>query len=298
VGACVELEAKGGGPNRSWTPVVPVPEETIAVAMFQWKRVPITRGLITRMLAYGLIIVVLCTGFAYAAAATSPAQYGARSEIVYPISSPAASGGFLRNDIHLATEIVTMESRQILEPIATKFHLTIDQLGKKMSASVLSNSEVIRVQVNDHSPAVAKALVGAIVTAYLQQLPNEDLNLQKTLHTSLDTANAAVASINDQLGRLGGTGTSPAAVALQANLQSALDNRNALQNQFNTAVANAAATPHVQQLTQPYLLNGKVSPKPVQTAIAGFLLGLMLAAGVIVLMIRRMLKKLPLDPNA
>ena len=30
-------------PIASWTPVVPVPQETVAVAMFQWKRLPITQ---------------------------------------------------------------------------------------------------------------------------------------------------------------------------------------------------------------------------------------------------------------
>ena len=292
----MELEAKGGGPNRSWTPVVPVPEETIAVAMFQWKRVPITRGLIARMLAYGLIIVMVCTGFAYAASATGPAVYGARSEILYPISAQAVAGQFLRDEIHLATEIVTLKSRQILAPVAAKYHLTIDALGQKVSASVVNNSEVIRVQVNDHSAANAEAMVGAIVTEYLRQLPNDALTQQATLHAQLDTANKTVSAINDQLTRIGST-TSPAAVAAQSQLQSALSNRDSLQNQLNAAVVAAAGTDHVQQLTQPYLLNGKVSPKPIQAGIAGFLLGLMLAAGVIVLMIRRMLKKLPLDPN-
>ena len=45
-GAPVELEAEDSTPRQpiaSWTPVVPVPQETVAVAMFQWKRLPLTQ---------------------------------------------------------------------------------------------------------------------------------------------------------------------------------------------------------------------------------------------------------------
>jgi capsular polysaccharide biosynthesis protein len=290
----VELEAKGGGPNRSWTPVVPVPEETIAVAMFQWKRVPITRAFITRMLAYAVIIVVLCTLLAYAASATSPAQYGARQEILYPISEQGSTSGLLRNEIHLQTQIVTIKSRQVLTPVAAKFHMTVDELGKKVSASVVNESQVIRVQINDHVPATATALVRAVVNEYFRQRPDDALEQQNTLKTQIAAANAAVTAATDKLNGLGAA-TSPAATAAQSLLQSALDNRNTLQSALDTSVAAAAGQDKVQQLTQPYLLDGKVSPKPLQAAIAGLLLGLMLAAGVVVLLVRRMLKRLPLD---
>jgi len=120
---------------------------------------------------------------------------------------------------------------------------------------------------------------------------------QKSLNAQIAAATATVASLTEQLDRLGANNSTPAAVALQSQLQSALDNRNSLQAELNQSVVGAAGQDKVQQLTQPYLLDGKVSPKPVQAAIAGFLLGLMLAAGVIFLMVRRLLKKLPLDPN-
>jgi len=53
----------------------------------------------------------------------------------------------------------------------------------------------------------------------------------------------------------------------------------------------------VQQLTQPYLLDGKVSPKAAASGDRRIPARLMIAAGVIVLMVRRMLRKLPSDPN-
>ena len=71
--------------------------------------------------------------------------------------------------------------------------------------------------------------------------------------------------------------------------------RSDLSTQLNTITVNQLQKPHVEQLTQPYLMNGKVSPKPVQGAIAGFLAGIMIAALVVGLLIRRLLKREP-DP--
>jgi capsular polysaccharide biosynthesis protein len=293
----VELEAKGGGPNRSWTPVVPVPEETVAVAMFQWKRVPLSRGVLLRFAAYGAIIVVACTVLAYALSATSPAKYGARSELKYPIAKGVESSPFLREDRVLQTQLVALKNRQVLAPVAAKYNMTIDELSKEVSASVLDNSEYIRVQVNDHEPAKAQALVGAVVKEYIKQLPNDDLNEQATLNKRIASANAEIASLTRQLNDSGSsTGTAtPAQVNLQDQISAMLDQRNSLQDKLDDAVVKAASEEHVQPITQPYLLEGKVSPKPLQAGIAGMLLGIMIACGVVFLLFRRMLKKMPLD---
>lgn len=288
----MELEAKGGGP-RNWTPVVPVPEETIAVAMFQWKRVPITRAVIFRFLAYAAIIVVLCTTLAYAASATSPAKYGARSEVRYPIGLGVASNDFLRNDRAMQSQLVLLKSRQILAPVAAKYQLSIDELGKEVSASIVDDSEIFRVQVNDPSKEQAQAMAGAIVTEYIKQLPDKTLREQTTLRTQIDGYTRDIESLTAELGRVGST--SAAGVAIQAELARAVEDRSTRRTELQDAVVAAATADHVEQITQPYLLDGKVSPKPMQAAIAGFLLGAMLAAGVVFLLVRRMLKRLPLD---
>ena len=82
----MELEAESSTPaNRTWTPVVPVPQETVAVAMFQWKRLPITRKVVLRYAALFVAIMIGTAVLGYVVSSLGPAKYGARSEINYPL---------------------------------------------------------------------------------------------------------------------------------------------------------------------------------------------------------------------
>ena len=66
------------------------------------------------------------------------------------------------------------------------------------------------------------------------------------------------------------------------------------QSELSNAQINDIETQHVQRLTEPYDV-GKVAPKPMRAGLAGALAGMMIAAGVVVLLIRRRLKQMPLD---
>ena len=295
----MELEAEGRAPNRSWSPVVPVPAETVAVAVFQWKRLPLSRAVILRYLAYAMIIVVVCTGLAYAIAASAPAQYGARSEINYPISAQISSGGFLRTDLTLQTQLVTMKSRQILTPIAAKYHMTTDELLKKLKVGILSASQVIQMEVDDHSPARAKTLVGEVATAYLKQIPNPALDAETSLNASIAGVDRNIATTQNQLNALIAQNPTGSPTTAETTLQNQLvilaNQRTNLQSKLSDATVLDLQTPHVTQLTQPYLLDGKVAPKPLKAGIAGMLAGLMVAFCVIALLVRRLLRRMPLD---
>ena len=291
-GVCMELEPEEGRAVHGWTQVVPTPGEAVAVAWFEWKRIPITRAAITRFLAYAAVIIALCTTVAYAASAMSPATYAARSEILFPTDAQATSGGQAQAGLHLATDLVTLRSHRILEPVAQRFHLTADALGKRVAVSVVDNSDVIRIQASDQSPATAKAIVAAIVTGYLKQLPDQTLAEQKFLRAQIGSVTKDVVSLTDQLDRIGSP-TSSAATALQTELKAALDQRGKLQGQFDTTAVAALVTQHPQLLTAPYLINGQISPKPMQAAIVGLVLGIVLSIGLTALSFRRMLKRLP-----
>ena len=111
-------------PNRAWAPVVPVPSETVAVAMFQWKRLPISRSEIGRYLAYALAIVVACAALGYLVSSVGSKTYGARTEIFYPLNQNLAAGSFLREDRNLSTQIVALKSHAVLDPVAHR--LTVE----------------------------------------------------------------------------------------------------------------------------------------------------------------------------
>ena len=152
-----EAENTPAKPDRAWTPVVPVPQETVAVAMFQWKRLPLTKKIVLRYCALFAAIVIGTAILGYVVSSMGAPQYGARSEINYPLDQPSASGGFLREDRTLQTQLVAMKSQAVLQPVADKFKLSIEELSKKVTATVVQDSNVIRVQVVDSSPSAREA---------------------------------------------------------------------------------------------------------------------------------------------
>ena len=84
-----------------------------------------------------------------------------------------------------------------------------------------------------------------------------------------------------------------AELQLQSQLTDLTTQRNTLATSLNTVTLDQLQQPHVQQLTQPYLVSGKVSPKPMQAGLAGALAGIMIAALTVGLLIRRLLKRQP-----
>jgi capsular polysaccharide biosynthesis protein len=299
-----EAENTPANRDRSWTPVVPVPQETVAVAMFQWKRLPITKKVVLRYCAIFVAIVIGTAILGYVVSSMGGATYGARSEITYPLAQGSASGGFLREDRTLQTQLVAIKSQAVLQPVADKFKIPIDELTKKITATVVEDSNVIRFQVVDGSRARALQIVGAVVAEYFKNLPPDANTLQEgILSKQITSFNSQIEELNAKIASLettrvaAGVSTPVSAAELQAQSQvtDLLSQRTTAQTQLNTATAQQAQQPRVLPLTQPYAMGGKVSPKPLQGAIAGFLAGIMIAILVIGLLIRRLLKREP-DP--
>lgn len=291
----MELEAESKA-HRTWTPVLQVPnEETVAIATFQWRRVPLTRPVIMRLLAIAAVIVVFCGVFAYGLSSMGTKQFGSRQEVQYPITAAIASSDFLRSDRTLQTQLVAIKSRSVLGPVAKKYGLTVDELSKQVVASVVNDSEVIQIEVDDPSQAKARQMVGDIVDEYLVYA-----------NTASSTSSDVEQHWTDELTRLRNARTplvadlsaAASGSAQEQQLQAELDDLNNqianAQSELSNAQINDIETQHVQRLTEPYDV-GKVAPKPMRAGLAGALAGMMIAAGVVVLLIRRRLKQMPLD---
>jgi capsular polysaccharide biosynthesis protein len=300
----VELEAESKA-HRTWTPVLQTqaPEETVAIATFQWRRVPLTRPVITRLLAIAAVIVVGCGVLAYGVSAMGTKTYGARSEVLFPISAEIASGGFLRSDRTLQTQLETIKSRAVLEPVASRYGLTFDQLSKQVVASVLSDSEVIRIEVDDASQRKANAMVGDVTEEYLANaVTKTGSHVEQRLNEQLRSLQGQQRSLTDDLAAAqqarfaSADPNTPSAqeTQLQAQLDGVNERINNTQTQLDDNALNEIKTENVKTLTSPYDV-GKVAPKPLRAGLAGALAGMMIAAGVVVLLIRRRLKQMPLD---
>jgi len=285
----VELEAESRA--RTWTPVLQVPDETVAVATFQWKRVPLTRGVLLRLAAIAAAIVIACGVLAFGVSEMLPKTYGARTEIVYPLSANNPSGDTLRTDRVLATQLVAIKSRQVLTPVAAKYHMTADQLSKKIIASVLQDSEVIRIEADDASQGKALKIVSDVSTAYLASAAKatSNVDVENALRKQISDANTKIATLNAQRPQ-----SSAEVLQQQTQLNIANSQLSSATSQLNQLAINDASAQTVKSLTNPYAA-GKVAPKPMRAGIAGVLAGMLIAAGVVVLVLRRRLRDIPAD---
>src|SRR5262249_1745751 len=120
----------------------------------------------------------------------------ARTEIVYPLDANISSGSTLRQDRVLSTQLVAIKGRQVLTPVASKFHMSVDALSKKILASVLQDSEVIRIEADDASQAKALAIVTAVSTEYLKSATsNKNAAVEGQLAQQISAANAKIATL-------------------------------------------------------------------------------------------------------
>ena len=105
--------------------------------------------LTTRLLILSLTIILLGTAAGLLGALVLPKTYGARAEILYSNGQGQQGGGDpMKQDRQLSTQLVYLQSRAVLGPIAQKQGRDFKDLTKDVSVAVLDNSDVIQVEAH------------------------------------------------------------------------------------------------------------------------------------------------------
>lgn len=186
----------------------------------------------------------------------------------------------------MTTQLVLMQGRPVLGPIAERQQRSVEDLREHVTVTVLQSSEIIELAVTDRSPERALQTVQAIVDNYLGFGQAGQPTLRQRLTTELVAVNTAVADAQLRLSTqedlvTAGTDTTDTVVPLQSALQAQQARQRQLQAQLDTV--NLA--PVAQLLTPPYAAD-VVTPKPMFAAAAGALAGVLLAAVVVAVVAR------------
>jgi capsular polysaccharide biosynthesis protein len=217
-----------------------------------------------------MLAVVLTLGGAllsYLVAAVLPSTYAARTTIQYNIAGEN-TGDFLKTDRNLTTQVVLLTSRSVLQPVADSNGINVDDLTKQVSASILSSSDIIQLQVNSSSPDTAVSLANGIAKQYLTVANNGG---------GRGYLESQLAGVRKQQSSspYGTTAADTAALATRAAaLQAQLDQMNLTQNMSSV-------------LTPAYALSQPVSPNQSLAGFAGGLSGLVIALMTVVVLTRR-----------
>lgn len=217
-----------------------------------------------------VLLVLIGAGVSFMGAALMESQYAARSQLIYDIRE-AEPTGFLREDRNLTTQLILLESRTVLEPVATTNGLTVEELDAKLTASVIEGSEIIDVELLAPSRGTGLLLANAVNERYLAVVND-------------DGPDSTRAYLEGQL------------VAVQGQLDTATpeeasslaDRRSDLAGQLD---ALNLAGPQATVLVPAYSAEEAVSPQPLVAAAAGGLAGVLIAAVVAGLVVRRWTKR-------
>ncbi|MGH3795422.1 MAG: hypothetical protein ACRDSP_11075 [Pseudonocardiaceae bacterium] len=241
---------------------------------------------VLNLLALALTIIILGAGVALAGALMWPKTYAARAEILFPITQGQPTGDALRQDRNLTTQLLLIDGRAVLSPIAAQQGRPVEDLQSQVSAAVVQSSEIIALEVTDRSQDRAVQTAQAIMINYLALSQSGQPTLRQRLETDIAGSNTAVADAQSRIAaqdRLVAAGT--AKPETMAPLQSALQAQQSRQQQLQAQLDAINLAPIAQQLTAPYAA-GTVSPRLMFTTMAGGLVGLVVAAVVVAVVAR------------
>ncbi|MGH3938370.1 MAG: hypothetical protein ACRDTG_06995 [Pseudonocardiaceae bacterium] len=269
-------------PNATWRPGAPSTAPAGDATNGAARAVP---SAAVNLLALTAMIIILTAGLALAGALVWPKTHTARAEILFPITQEQPTG-FLREDRSMTTQLVLMQGRPVLGPIAEQQQRSVEELREHVTVTVLQSSEIIELAVTDRSPERALQTVQAIVDNYLGLGQAGQPTLRQRLTTELVAVNTAVADAQLRLSTqedlvAAGTEAADTVVPLQSSLQAQQARQRQLQVQLDTV--NLA--PVAQLLTPPYAAD-VVTPKPMFAVVVGALAGVLLAAVVVAVVAR------------
>ena len=226
------------------------------------------------LLALALVLLGGATGFV--AAGQMPEKYAAKADVLYTVTREQPTG-FLREDRNISTQLVMLKSRTVLGPVADQWDVSVDQLSAALSTSVVEESEVISIQLTDSDPERAKDMLGAVIARYLEVSPNE---------TRADVRNYLDAQLAEILARI--DAVSPTAADRAGVLAPLTDREQWLRTRLDELQLTDLAGPAAEVLTEPYVEDDPVSPRPAVATAAGVTAGLVVAALLVAVLARRM----------
>ena len=246
------------------------------------------------VLGSALLLVAVSTAVAYVVAGSGNRSYGAQAEVLFETSTPATASNGLPRD--LATQKVVVRSRAVLTPVARATGVSVDELSRSLSVSVVGQSDVLRLTASRPSRAAALQMARAIASSYVgvvgrtfgaglqagrARLEHELEQLSSTLSDVDTQAGRLEDARQEQLARGRFAPASTKQLRLQAESQILLQRIATLQDRVAALELQRVTQPAAQILTPAYELEKPLGPRPLRAAAAGVLIGLVLAVGLV-----------------
>jgi uncharacterized protein involved in exopolysaccharide biosynthesis len=229
-----------------------------------------------KLVALTVILVLLGGAAGWGAAQLLPTKYAAHTDVLYSITREQATG-FLREDRNITTQVVLLNSRTVLDPVAAEWSMSVHDLSEAIEARVIGGSEVIRITLTDPDPDRAQTMLGTLVARYLDVSNNDPRNeLRNYIDEQLVDVLSRISEVRAE------------AEERQGELAALVEREQWLRTQLDELRFSDIVGPGATLLVPPYLEVDPVSPKPLLTTAAGALSALVVSVFVVALVARRM----------
>jgi uncharacterized protein involved in exopolysaccharide biosynthesis len=242
--------------------------------------------------AIALATVVICTLVALPIMLSRPRVYGAQADILI---NPGVDLSDAATGRALVTQEVILRGRAVLDPVADATGIPARRLEQALSVEVVNQSNVVRVTVADRDEGTAQRLAQLITEEYEKRASFITLTgvarSTSELEDQMRDLSASLASYQDQLtklarGRGPGKPISTKERQLQVVAGTAQQRIKSVQDQLAQGPLKQLEQPQPQILVPAHVLRDPLRPRPVQAAATGSLVGLFVAAIIVLVLFR------------
>ncbi|MGL4968149.1 MAG: hypothetical protein ACRC67_43425 [Inquilinus sp.] len=161
----VQPTSESGGAEGQVRPTGPFVDRSAADHR-AWPPSQSNRHRVWQFILLLILPVLIASLAAYAVASQDQRVYAGRSEIVLDLRNL----GWDTAERILGTQLAVAESRAVLAPVAEKLVVPVSDLERRLSAELIRNSSIVRLQYEDPSPSRALDITVAITERYLSVL--------------------------------------------------------------------------------------------------------------------------------
>jgi capsular polysaccharide biosynthesis protein len=239
------------------------------------------------------VAVAIVTAFALGAmlfGMTRERIYGAQVEVVF---SPGADLSDNAVDRAMLTEEVILRSPAMLRPVGERTGTSVKALQDAISTEVVDQSNVLRITVRNRDRARAVALAGLIADQYQGRLTAGATGSEERLIAAsqklIERLSASLVRAQSRLDELAGSRDPRAAPSVTEQRAQAEVTRTVQQI---TVLQDGLKASQDRQLQATFLTRGEpllrpLEPQPLRELAAGLLVGIFVAAGVALALLRR-----------
>jgi capsular polysaccharide biosynthesis protein len=236
--------------------------------------------------------IVICTLTALPIVLSQPRVYGAQADLIF---NPGADMSDAAADRALVTQEVVLRSRTVLEPVAEATRIPVEGLKKALSVEVVNQSNVVRITVADRDADTARRVAQLIAEEYekrtLFTTSAADQQPIAYLERQIEQLTASLAGMQARVDRLARRREPDAPMSTEERqlqlLATATQQRLArAQDQLTELQLGRLNQPRSRILAPAQVLEDPLRPRPVQAIAAGALVGVFVAAAIVLVLFR------------